>query len=479
MERRDTERRDTESRDTERFDVVVLGGGSAGEWIATNLPSRSVAVVESNRVGGECPFVACIPSKALLHSARTRSVVSRAHEQGAVSTRLELGDPGAAWAAAARRRDRTTSSGDDAAAADNLRGLGVSLFRGTGRVTGPGRVQVTRPGGAVTELSCRDLVVATGSKPMLPPIEGLADVPTWTSDSALVSPEIPRSLAVLGGGPVGCELAQVYATFGAKVTLLEMAPRLLSAEEPLLGEAMERILSASGVTVLTGTKVTSATPCAAGARLATEDGREHEVARVLAATGRKPAAEGLGLELLGIDVGGKGLRTDRHCRVESATGVWAAGDVTGVAPLTHVANYQGRIVAANLSGRPLEADYRAIPRVVYTDPPVAAVGLTAAAARDRHVHAGTASMDLSQTARSFTDGAPPGALQLVADMDRGVLVGAAAWGPGADEWINEATLAIRGQVMLDVLEDVIHPFPTYSEVYEQPLRDLAVRWRDD
>ncbi len=330
--------------------------------------------------------------------------------------------------------------------------------------------------GSRTELSWRDLVLATGSAPAIPPVDGLDTVPVWTSDQALSAADYPGSLIVLGGGAIGCELSQVYSAFGVTVTLVEAAAQLVGQEEPEIATGMARILTADGVQVKTGVHVVRAEPARGGARVLLEDGSELTADRIVLAAGRKPVTADLGLEALGIETEDSGaIAVDDRCRVRGQQHLWAAGDVTGLAPYTHGANYQARVVTGNLLGDRPTADYSAIPRVIYTEPPMASVGLTAARARASGLNVLTASRDLADEARTATDTAAVGSLVLVADRDRRVLVGAAALGPGADSWISEATVAIRARVPLDVLADVVHAFPTYSEAFEVPLRQLASR----
>jgi dihydrolipoamide dehydrogenase len=280
-------------------------------------------------------------------------------------------------------------------------------------------------------------------------------------------------MVVIGGGPVGCELAQVYATFGAEVTLVQSEPHLLVPEEAFLGQILAGALGRQGVDVRLETVVRAATRSGSGAKLELSDGRTVETERVLLATGRSPWVADIGLEALGLAPSRDGLAVDEACRVLGTEHVWAAGDVTGIAPFTHTANYQARVLVANLSGRAAATDYRAIPRTVYTDPPVAAVGMTRSVAEAAGLDVAVAGMDLAETARASADGAEVGRLQLMADKAREVLVGAAAIGPHADEWIGEAALAIRADVPLEVLAEGVHSFPTYSEAYEPPLRILA------
>ncbi|MCW2573112.1 MAG: pyridine nucleotide-disulfide oxidoreductase dimerization region [Frankiales bacterium] len=456
----------------ESFDVVVLGAGSAGEVIAKRVAQagRSVALVEALRVGGECPYVACMPSKAMLRSAQARAAAGLLPHLGGGCA--ELDDPATAFRVAARRRDEIREHGDDSDAAKAAERVGVTLVRAPGRVARPGVV-----GADGRELGYTDLVLATGSSATMPKLDGLDSVPSWTSDEALTATERPDSLLVLGGGAVGCELAQLFAHFGVPVTLVEPGPQLAGKEEPSIADLLAKALRETGIDVRLGVEVQRLEQTSDGlVRGALSDGSDIQVDRVLVATGRTPNTADVGGEVLGIETADDGaVETDAHCRIKGQQHVWAAGDVTGIAPYTHTANYQARIVAANILGGDCRADYRAIPRAIYTSPAVSSVGMAFEQATDEGIDAVTAVLDLAETARSTTEGAGGGRLVLTADRARSVLIGAAAIGPHADEWLSEATLAIRAEVPLAVLADVVHAFPTFGEAFEPPVRELADR----
>ncbi|MWA05288.1 NAD(P)/FAD-dependent oxidoreductase [Actinomadura sp. LD22] len=431
---------------------MVLGGGTAGELVATGLAraGRDVALVENRLVGGESRYFACVPSKSLLLSARR----------------------GETWEMAVARRDALTGHRADERIVARMAEEGVTVLRGRGQVTGPGRIEVDD-----AEHGFDDLVLCTGSEPVIPPVDGLADVPLWTSDGALSVPDLPRRLVVLGGGPVGCELAQVYAAFGSQVAVVEASGRLLTAEAPFAGEVLADALRRMGVDLRLGVDLSHVERKESGLRLWLSDGGTLDADRILVAAGRRPRVEGLGLETLGVATSpGHGVPVDETCRVPSSSGdVWAAGDVTGVARTAHAARYQARLVLANLLGEHRAADYRAIPRVVYTTPTVYSVGISPKQAEELGIDLLTAGYDLAATVRAAVEADERGRVELYADRSRGLLIGAAAAGLYAEEWMSEIALAIRAETPLSVLTDVVHAFPTYGESVEVPLRELAGR----
>jgi pyruvate/2-oxoglutarate dehydrogenase complex dihydrolipoamide dehydrogenase (E3) component len=423
------------------FDVVVLGGGTAGVHVATEVAAggKSVALVEAGLIGGESPYLACLPSNSLLLSA------SR----------------GEAWEDAVARRQEVTGGLDDSAAEQRLAWMGVTVIRGTGRIAGPGSVSA----GSGASLAYTDLVIATGCEPVAPPVEGLPDVPAWTTAEGLYSPDLPRRLIVLGAGPAGCELAQIYATFGSQVTLIEAEPGLLPGEAAFAGEILAAALRRAGVEIILGSRATKAERTPDGLTLALADGTRLDADRLLLASGRRPRLGGLGLEELGITLApGQALPTTASCRVPGAPHVWAAGDVTGISH-THAGRYQAGVVAANLLGQPREADYSAIPRCVFTTPSVYAVGEPA------RPGLAVARVSLSEVARGRLVPDDLGCLELYATG--GVLAGAVAVGPDAATWMAEVTLAIRAKIPVRVLADVVHAFPTYGEALQAAFRELA------
>lgn len=454
------------------FEVIVLGAGSAGELVATTLAKngKSVALIEKLRVGGECAYLSCMPSKAMLRSAQVRNLAKQSVQLGSSKAPLDLGSDFTAFNTASERRDAITEYRSDRTAAAHAEHTGVELIRGTGLITKEGEISVGQQTYGWT-----DLVITTGSTASIPEISGLSGVDYWTSDVALSATSAPQSVLIVGGGPVGCELAQIFSSFGSVVTLVEFSNQLASKEHPEIADRLSKVLSESGINVLVNLKVESVKKISGERTLVTiSDKSVIEVDRLIIAAGRHPNTDEIGLAALSIKTDKRGaIEIDGHCRVVGQEHVWAAGDVTAVAPYTHTANYQGQIIAENIVGKSTVANYQAIPRVIYTEPAVASVGIFYNENENRDLI--TASFDLSDLARNETDGQIGGLLILTADSIRGVLVGAAAIGPQADEWLSEATLAIRAQVPLSILCDVVHAFPTYGQAFDAPLEELWTR----
>ena len=446
-----------------RFDVAILGAGPGGEHAAYALHAagRRVVLIERELIGGECTNWACIPTKTLLRPAELRGETERTAGVRAATTD---------WPELDRYRDYMTSAGDDSSRVAAYEEMGVTVVKGEGKLAGPGAIEV-----AGRRIEAEHILVSTGSGPVIPPIEGLFASGFWTNREATALHELPRSAVVLGGGPVGVELAQFMHRFGVDVTIVQGADRLADREDPRVSELLAETLQRDGIAVRTGVRAQRVSVANEEKVVGLDDGREVRGEVLILAVGRRPRGRDIGLETVGVKPTAAGaIPVDKRCRVTN--GIWACGDCTGQALFTHVAKYQARIAVADMAGHGRAADYRAIPRVIFTDPEVAAVGLTESQAREQGLDIAVAGLDLPSggVARTYTyEQNPRGEMALIADRGSGTLVGAWAVAPQAGEWIHEAVLAIRARVTLDVLLDTVPQFPSFSEGYLLAVQQLA------
>ncbi|MGH9044829.1 MAG: dihydrolipoyl dehydrogenase family protein [Acidimicrobiales bacterium] len=450
---------------TTSVDVVVLGLGPGGEAAAKSLAEAGLEVVgiEARLVGGECPYWGCVPSKMLLRAAAALQEARRVDQlsgQAAVTPDFSR--------VARRIRTEATDGWDDRIAVERLALAGVKVVKARGRLLGNCSVSAA---GEVFEAR-RGVLLNTGTEPWAPPIDGLAEAGYWTNREALESEVAPESMVVLGGGAVGVELAQAFARFGTAVTVVESADRLLQGEEPEASALLAEVLGHEGVMLYLGASVSGVRARGDNSVVSLEGVGELEARRLLVATGRRPDLGALGIASIGLDETASSIPVD--ARMRAADGLWAIGDVTGVGPFTHISMYQSAIAVRDILGQdgPV-ADYRALPRVTFTEPEIGSVGLTEDLARQRGVDVVASSSDLAASSRGWIHGpGGKGLFKLVADASRHVLVGATSVGPAGGETLGALTLAVHLELDLEVLGEVIYPYPTFQRGIQDALGAL-------
>ena len=452
-------------------DVVVIGMGPGGEDIGARLARAGLSVVgvDARLVGGECPYYACVPTKMMI---RATDALGEAHRVGTLAGTATVSRD---WAPVARRiREEATANWDDTAAVDRFTDAGGRFVRGRGKITAPHEVTVSTADGPQVFRTRRGIVLNTGTDPAVPPIDGLAETPYWTNRDAVAVEELPGSMIVLGGGPVGCELAQVFSRFGVAVTIVQHADRLVPADEPEAGELLASAFAAEGITVRTGLSAALVRYEAGQFSVKLDSGEALTADRMLVAAGRHTDLAALGVGAAGLPENARGVETDE--RMRAADGLWAIGDITGKGAFTHMSMYQARIAAADILGEDgaETADYRAVPRVTFTDPEIGSVGLSEEAARGKGLSVRTGLSKIPSSSRGFIHKVGnEGFIKLVEDADRGVLVGATSVGPNGGEVLGALVVAVHAEVPTKELSRMIYAYPTFHRAIEDALNHLT------
>ena len=452
-------------------DLVVIGLGPGGEALATGAAQAglSVVAVDKHLVGGECPYYGCIPSKMMVRASDALAEAGRVGELAGDASVVPSWSP-----VADRIREQATSDWDDAAAVERIEDAGATVLHGLGRLVGTGEVEVELPDGSTQAFTAsRGVVMNPGTRPAVLPIDGLDETPYWTNRDAVQVTEVPGSLVIVGGGPIGCELAQVFARFGARVTIVQHGERLVPGDEPEASQILQDVLVGEGIRVMTGAETTAASYDDGAFTLTLGDGQTLTADKLLVAAGRTPNLDDVGLETVGLDPSARTVDVDE--RLRAADKLWVVGDVTGKGAFTHVSMYQSQVALRDVldhDGPP--ATYHAVPHVTFTDPEVGGVGMTEQQARDAGLTVRVGSTPLEQSSRGFLHG--PGAMGLikvVEDADRGVLVGATAVGPAGGEILGLLALAVHAEVPVDTLRTMILAFPTFHRAIETAVGDLS------
>ena len=446
-------------------DVIVLGLGPGGEAVATELAGAGLDVVgiDQRLVGGECPYYGCVPTKMMVRAAGLLAEGNRIPGIAGDSTVTPDWGP-----VAQRISEEATADWDDQVAVERLEKAGVTFVRGSGALTAPRTVEVD----GRSFVARKGVVLNTGTEPAVPPIDGLADTPYWTNRDAVQLDSLPGSLVVIGGGAIGAELAQAFSRFGVRVTILEVADRIVAPEEPEAGELLTRVFGEEGIQVLSGVEIKGVS-YDDGSFSLDVDGQVLTADKLLVATGRRTNLSDIGLDTVGLDPSAKAIETDEHMR--AADGLWAIGDITGKGAFTHMSMYQAKIAGRDIRGGDGPwADYRAVPRVTFTDPEIGSVGLTEAQAREKGINVRVGITDLASSTRGWIHKAGnDGLIKLVEDADRGVLVGATAAGPNGGEILSMLTTAVHAEVPTATLRSMVYAYPTFHRAVESALDDLA------